>query len=56
MDNAGNPYKGGLYNDDIVKVSGPGHHLKCANKDGGYYDKVDGTSARKYRIERLSAL
>ncbi len=56
MDNAGNPFEGGLNNDDIVKVSGPGDHLKCANRDGGYDDTVDGSSARKYPIEQVSGL
>lgn len=48
VDNAGNPYEGGLYEPSFVKVSGPGEHLKCANKEGDYDHNVDGSSARKF--------
>lgn len=47
VDNAGNPFEGGMYDADIVKVSGPGDHIKGANKDGDYDYNVEGTSARK---------
>ncbi len=50
VDNQGNPFEGGFYDPNIVKVSGPGEHLQCANRDGGYDYGVDGSSARKCQI------